>query len=70
MFDMLTCGELNVLQSILFEGTEETYMIIDLKLGDTGWFRHYRPVHNEVGTLFIEVGTELLKRLNCSVKAA
>jgi len=70
MFDMLTTRELTVLQSMLFESTEEAYKLIALKCSDTGWFRHYRPVHHEVGNLFIEAGTALLQRLDTSVEAA
>jgi hypothetical protein len=70
MFDKLSTAELTTLQSVLFEGTEDAYEVASLKRADTGWFGTYRPVHREVGTLFIEVGTELLKRLDAGDKAA
>lgn len=70
MFDKLTTAELTILQSVLFEGTEDAYEVAGLKRAGTGWFGLYRPVHREVGTLFIEAGTELLRRLDEGAEAA
>jgi hypothetical protein len=69
MFDMLTTTELTVLQSMLFEGTEEACRVADLNRTDADSFRSYRPVHSEVGLLFIEIGTELLGRLDAEAEA-
>jgi hypothetical protein len=64
MYDELTFRELTVLQDMLYEGTEEAFRIANVRCSDPGWFNHYRPVHSEVGILFIEAGTELLHRID------
>ena len=70
MYELLSTTELNVLQSMLFEGTEDAYRLASIKDGNPGWVAHYRPVHRELGQLFIEAGTELLERLDHQVQAA
>ena len=70
MYDALTTSELTVLQSMLFEGTEDAFRIACLQDGEPNWTGQYRPVHRELGHLFIEAGTELLLRLDLQVKAA
>ena len=70
MYDVLTTAELNVLQSMLFEGTEDTYLMAGRTGGNLGLTEHYGSVHRELGHLFIEVGTELLLRLDRQVAPA
>jgi hypothetical protein len=70
MYELLTTTELNVLQSMLFEGTEDAYRAAHLMDGYPGRVMDYRPVHLELGNLFIEAGTELLLRLDQQVRAA
>jgi hypothetical protein len=72
MYDALTFRELSILQSILYEGTEEAFNVANLRRSDPDWFGRYRPVHSEIGHLFIEAGTELLFRIDSkhSVQAA
>jgi hypothetical protein len=70
MYELLTMTELNVLQSMLFEGAEDAFRLASVRDGNPGWVEHYRPVHHEVGYLFIEAGTELLERLDQQVRAA
>jgi hypothetical protein len=70
MYDLLTTTELTVLQSMLFEGTEDTYRLAGVRDGNLGGMAHYRPVHLELGHLFIEAGTELLQRLDQQLEAA
>jgi hypothetical protein len=64
MYDALTFGELCVLQSMLYEGTEEAFRVANLERSDSRWFNHYRLSHMEIGRLFIEAGTELLHRID------
>ena len=70
MYDVLTAAELNVLQSMLFEGTEDAYSMARITGGNPGLSQRYGPVHRELGHLFIEVGTELLLRLDQQAAAA
>jgi hypothetical protein len=70
MYELLTSAELNVLQSMLYEGTEDAFRLASIRDGNPGWVVHYRPVHSELGHLFIEAGTELLIRLDHQVQAA
>jgi hypothetical protein len=64
MYHALTTRELTVLQSMLYEATENAYRVVSFKHGCPDWINHYGPVHLETGDLFIEAGTELLQRLN------
>jgi hypothetical protein len=64
MYDLLTTKELTVLQSMLFEGTEEAYGAVCAGYDAPTWTAQYYPVHGELGQLFIEAGTELLLRLD------
>jgi len=64
MYDALTFGELTVLQSMLYDGTEEAFRVANLGRSDPHLFNHYRQVHMEIGRLFIEAGTELLHRID------
>jgi len=70
MYDSLTTKELTVLQDMLFCAVEEAYQIINVKDGNSAWFERYRPLHRELGYLFLEAGEELLVRLDQYVKAA
>ena len=70
MYDLLTMAELNVLQSMLFEGTEDAFRIASITDGNRGWAQRYGAVHRDLGYLFIEAGTELLLRLDQQVAAA
>jgi hypothetical protein len=70
MYDLLTTAELIVLQSMLFEGTEDAFRLAKLPDGNPGRAEYYVPVHQELGLLFIEAGTELLLRLDQQVAAA
>jgi hypothetical protein len=70
MYDTLTSAELNVLQSMLFEGTEDAYRMANFAGGNPDLSEDYGPVHSELGHLFIEVGTELLLRLDQQVAGA
>ncbi len=70
MYDLLTTSELTVLQSMLFEGTEETYRLACTGSAGPGRAKRYCPVHRELGHLFIEAGTELLLRLDQQIKVA
>jgi len=64
MLDRLTEKELCVLQSMLYEATEEAYKMAELGRGDRGWFSRYQGVHAEVGQLFIDTALVLIDRLN------
>jgi hypothetical protein len=64
MYGLLTTTELNVLQSMLFEGSEDTYLVASLEETESGWIERYRPVHLELSRLFIEVATALMQRLD------
>jgi hypothetical protein len=70
MYDLLTTSELTALQSMLFEGTEEAYKLACARDEKRAWANQYRPVHRELGRLFIEAGTELLLRFDQQVTAA
>jgi hypothetical protein len=70
MYDLLTTAELNVLQSMLFEGTEDAFRIASIMDGNRGRAQRYAAVHRDLGYLFIEAGTELLVRLDQQVAAA
>lgn len=70
MYDALSTRELTVLQSMLFEAAEDSYQMAELRPGDRARVQCYGSVHREIGHLFIEAGTELLLRLDQSVKAA
>lgn len=63
MYSALTFRELLVLQRMLYEGTEEAYLVANLLGPDPDWFGYYRPVHWELVHVFIEVGKELLCRI-------
>jgi hypothetical protein len=64
MYDALTLRELAVLQELLYEGSEEAFRVTSSRGSDQDWFDHYRPLHSEIGHLFIEAGTELLERID------
>jgi hypothetical protein len=66
MYDALTMSELCVLQSMLYEGTEDAFRVAHLNRSDPAWFGYYRPVHREVAVLFIDAGTELVARLDAA----
>lgn len=64
MYDALTFRELSVLLDMLYDGSEEAFHIANILRSDPDWFNHYRPLHSDIGLLFIEVGTELLERMD------
>jgi hypothetical protein len=64
MYDALTFPELTVLQSMLYEGTQNTFSVANLRRSDMARFNRYMSVHRELGLLFIEAGTELLERID------
>lgn len=70
MYDLLTTKELTLLQSMLFEATEDTFHAVTVKSRNPAWLVRYRPFHQELGNLFIEAGTELLFRLDQDAMAA
>jgi hypothetical protein len=70
MYDSLTTAELTALQDMLFAAVEEAYRVVNIKGGNSAWFERYRPMHQELGYLFIEAGEELLVRLDQYVQAA
>jgi hypothetical protein len=70
MYDLLTTAELTVLQSMLYEATEDAFGASSAVNGRPGWAAYYSPVHQELGSLFIEAGTELLQRLDQAAKVA
>ena len=63
MYDTLTFRELTILQNMLYEGTEESFRIVNFWRSDPDWFGRYRPVHAEIAHVVIEAGTELLDRI-------
>jgi hypothetical protein len=70
MYEVLTTKELAVLQSMLYEAVEEVFRTINVMDGQPVWAELYRPLHWELGHLFIEAGTELVQRLDQHVPAA
>jgi hypothetical protein len=71
MYDLLTDDELTVLQRLLFAGTEDAF-----RAGERQAARHTAgtaravqlcDTHEEIATLFLEAGTELLCRLASDV---
>ncbi|MGD0602530.1 MAG: hypothetical protein ABSA53_02885 [Streptosporangiaceae bacterium] len=64
MYDSLTFGELTALQDMLYEGTEKAYRVASFGYSEPSQFDHYRLVHLDIGRLFIEAGTELLRRID------
>jgi hypothetical protein len=70
MYDMLTVRELNVLQHMLFYGTEKAFAVVR----ENGWEPDsedcHRGIHSELAHLFIEVATELFQRLEQTPAAA
>jgi hypothetical protein len=64
MYDALTFRELTVLQSMLYEGTQNAFCIASLGRSDLARYNQYMPIHREIGLLFIEAGTELLERID------
>jgi hypothetical protein len=66
MYDELTNCELTVLQSMLYEGTEDAYRLARLESVPPDWINRYRHLHRDLGLLFIEAGTELISRIDVS----
>jgi hypothetical protein len=63
MYDLLTNEELTVLQSMLFSGAEDAYWVADLESADPETAEQHCLAHHEIAALFIEAGTELVRRL-------
>ena len=70
MYDLLTTAELTVLQSMLYEGTEDAFRVAGLYGRDPCLLQQFRPMHQEVAHLFIEAGLELVVRLDREVRVA
>lgn len=70
MYNLLTTSELTVLQSMLYEGTEDAYGLVGLKRDQPPWAADYVPLHCELAHLFLEAGSELVDRLNQRRRAA
>jgi hypothetical protein len=66
MYDMLTDAELNVLQLMLFEGSEKAFSMA----GENVFDPHSAQCHRELAGLFLEAGTELSRRLRHTPVAA
>jgi hypothetical protein len=66
MYHMLTDPELNVLQHMLFEGTEKAFSVVS----ENGIEVNSAKYHRELADLFIEAATELSERLEHSPVAA
>jgi hypothetical protein len=63
MYDKLTFRELTVLQSMLYDGTEQAFCLAERLRTDPEWFSRYQPAHSEIAALFIGAATELLDRI-------
>lgn len=63
MYDLLTIGELTVLQSMLYQSAEDMYQVTELNLDTLVGAKLYRPAHQEIALLFIEATTELVARI-------
>lgn len=70
MYDLLTTGELAVLQSMLYESAEDMYRVTELNLDAPVGATLYRPAHREIALLFIEAATELVSRIEPDMLAA
>jgi transcription elongation factor len=70
MYYMLTTRELAILQDILYEGTEQAFQVANRDGVNLDLVRKYRASHREVATIFIEVATELVGRLDNKTHAA
>jgi hypothetical protein len=70
MYDLLTTSELTELQNVLYEATEQAYYVATFKPGDPYWTGLYRPFHREIALLFLDVGGELVRRLDVRLKVA
>lgn len=70
MYEMITTSELTVLQSMLFEGTEDIYRFAKLVSNDLELAARCRATHREIAHLFIEAGSELVVRLDERLQAA
>jgi hypothetical protein len=66
MYHELTDHELTVLQSMLYEGTEETFRLAHSPDFPADWTDRYRPLHRDLGLLFIEAATELISRIDAN----
>jgi hypothetical protein len=67
-YHQLTVRELTVLQSMLYEGTEDAYRLAHVRGFPAGWTDRYRQLHRDLGQLFIEAGTELISRIDASAR--
>jgi|HubBroStandDraft_2_1064218.scaffolds.fasta_scaffold1230705_1 hypothetical protein len=70
MYDLLTTTELTELQNVLYEATEQAYYIATCKPDDPYWTGLYRPFHREIALLFLDVGGELVRRLDQQILVA
>jgi hypothetical protein len=66
MYHMLTDQELDVLQRMLFEGTEKAFSVVS----ENGIEVNSAKYHRELAELFIEAATELSRRLERTPVAA
>jgi hypothetical protein len=70
MYHMLTDTELNVLQHMLFEGTEKALLVVSENDRELNSAESHRAMHAELAELFIEAATELSRRLEHTPAAA
>jgi hypothetical protein len=70
MYHMLTDRELNVLQHMLFEGTEKAFSMASENSLELNSADCQRAIHAELADLFIEAATELSRRLEHTPAAA
>jgi len=57
MYHMLTDRELNVLQHMLFEGTEKAFWVVSENDRELNSAERHRAMHAELAALFIEAAT-------------
>ncbi|HEX8005126.1 MAG TPA: hypothetical protein VF482_01710 [Trebonia sp.] len=70
MYHRLTDRELNIMQHMLFEGTEKAFWVVSENGRKLNSAEDYRAVHAELAALFIEAAAELSRRLERTPAAA
>ena len=70
MYSMLSTRELTVLQSMLYEATEEAFRVVGENGLELDSAEGYRATHREIAHLFIRAATELVGRLDHAARAA
>lgn len=69
MYEMLTTGELSVLQEMLYAAVEKAYKICGADQINCEAFERYRAFHRELGYTFIQAAEELQERLRMVARA-